>query len=78
MEVKFLKLHQGDASCDPNSISNSNIKSMSYSSSHEIVAIANIVAFEIIVIGYVALVNVVDEKIFIVVFSIVVYEKIKT
>lgn len=75
MEVKFPKLHQGDASYDPNSISNWNVESISSSSSHETIAIVGIVAFEIIVIGYVALV---DENIFIVVFSIVVCKKTKT
>jgi hypothetical protein len=48
---------------------------MSSSSSHETIAIVGIVAFEIIVVGYVALV---DENIFTVVFSIVVCKKTRT
>jgi hypothetical protein len=48
---------------------------MSSSSSHETIVIVGIVAFEIIVIGYVALV---DENIFTVVFSIVVCKKTRT
>jgi hypothetical protein len=43
---------------------------MSSFSSHEIIVVVNIVAFEII--GYVALVDAIDENIFIVVLSIVV------
>lgn len=49
---------------------------MSSFSSHEIVAIIGTVAFEIPATCYVALVNVVDGNILIVVFSIVVCKKI--
>jgi len=41
---------------------------MSFFSSHEVVVVVSIVAFEIVVIGYVALVDAIDENIFIVVF----------
>jgi hypothetical protein len=41
---------------------------MSFFSSHEVVVVVNIVAFEIVVIGYVALVDAIDENIFIIVF----------
>jgi hypothetical protein len=41
---------------------------MSSFSSHEIVVVVSIVAFEIVTIGYVAFVDVIDENILIVVF----------
>jgi hypothetical protein len=45
---------------------------MSYFSSHEDVVVVSIMAFEIVAISYVALVDAIDENIFIVVLSIVV------
>jgi hypothetical protein len=45
---------------------------MSYFSSHEIVVVVSIVAFEIVIIGYVVFVDVINENILIVVLSIVV------
>jgi len=45
---------------------------MSSFSSHQIVVVVSIVAFEITIISYVALVDTIDENIFIVVLSIVV------
>jgi hypothetical protein len=51
---------------------------MSSFSSHETIVIVGTMAFEISATCYVALVNVVDENILIVVCSIVVYKKTRT
>jgi hypothetical protein len=51
---------------------------MSYFSSHETIAIVGIVAFEILVTCYVALIDVIDKNILIVIFLIVVCKKTRT